>query len=175
MTRRWPVRYWEKVDVRGDNECWEWKAGKDSHGYGRLKVRGKQTGAHRLAWELANGPIPKGLEVCHHCDRPGCQNPAHLWLGTHAENMHDMMAKDRRKGRWRGSGSRVYGRGEESMHVRLTRRDVCQIRDLYATGKYRQSVLAERFGISRSHVSNLVHGKRWEWLSVDIAKSKERG
>jgi hypothetical protein len=53
------------------------------------------SGAHRIAWELTNGPIPAGLFVCHHCDTPGCVRPDHLFLGTAQENMQDASRKDR--------------------------------------------------------------------------------
>lgn len=66
-----------------------------SRGYGIMRVRGKVLKTHRIAWELANGPIPDGLSVCHSCDNPPCCNVEHLFLGTHADNMADMIAKKR--------------------------------------------------------------------------------
>jgi hypothetical protein len=68
-------------------------------GYGTLYAEGRHQGAHRLAWELANGrAIPAGLFICHRCDNPLCVNPDHLFLGTHTDNMRDMIAKGRARG-----------------------------------------------------------------------------
>jgi len=80
--------------VRMPNGCLEW-TGCTSHGYGLIGVNGNQVQAHRVAWELANGPIPAGMEVCHKCDRPPCCDPEHLFIGTHTDNMADMAAKGR--------------------------------------------------------------------------------
>ena len=78
-----------------DTGCHEWRGTLDGDGYGHLKVGGKTVKAHRLAWTLANGPIPDGLNVLHHCDNPPCCLVAHLFLGTHADNSKDKMAKGR--------------------------------------------------------------------------------
>jgi hypothetical protein len=79
----------------------------DKAGYGALSIpteppcsgylhKGKwRVLAHRLAWALVNGPIPKGHYICHRCDTPGCINPTHLFLGTPADNTHDAIAKGR--------------------------------------------------------------------------------
>jgi len=79
------------ADCTDADGCWEWKRGKSS-GYGRVRVGGKRGQvyrAHRLAYELVNGPIPDGAVVMHACDNPPCINPAHLIVGTQGENIAD--------------------------------------------------------------------------------------
>lgn len=87
--------------IRGRDEieegCWEWKRATNSMGYGVLTVNYRTAYAHRLAWEMENGPIPDGALVLHRCDNPRCVRPDHLFLGTHADNMADMTAKGRHR------------------------------------------------------------------------------
>src|SRR4051794_14535196 len=90
-------RFWSKVDIRGPEDCWPWTASKLPRGYGQIYHSGlrRPVAAQRMAWELTRGAIPPGLGVLHSCDNPPCVNPAHLWIGTDADNHADMVAKGR--------------------------------------------------------------------------------
>jgi predicted XRE-type DNA-binding protein len=149
-------RFFSKVAVGADNMCWEWLANKTHDGYGRFKVKGRRVGAHRVAYELAIGPSPEGMCVCHNCDNPSCVNPAHLFLGTQADNMADKVSKGRLR----------CGRGETQGSAKLTQAKVDEIRELYAGRQFTQSALARAFGVSQMHISDIVRGKCWKTPTI---------
>ena len=88
-------RFMEFVSVNLKNGCWEWD-GTVRTGYGRFYVNGKMQSAHRVSWEIHNGPI-NGFLVLHKCDNTSCVNPEHLFLGTQKDNVRDMWEKQRAK------------------------------------------------------------------------------
>ena len=93
------AKFWEKVDVRSPDECWNWKGALGSSGYAqfRLWIGGKRKNfsGSRVAYSYAVGPIPDRLLACHKCDNPKCVNPNHIFLGTQSDNITDMAAKKR--------------------------------------------------------------------------------
>lgn len=137
---------WTVEDHGYETPCWVAEGRRNQSGYGRnIWLDGKCYAAHRYAWVRANGPIPDGLFVLHRCDNPPCVNPGHLFLGTHADNMADMVAK---------------GRQAFHGHSSLREPDVREIRRLVAGG-VRQAKVAEMFGVARQTVGRIVLRQRW--------------
>lgn len=87
--------FWKNVDTSG--ECWHWLGRIGAYGYGILWYEGRVWIASRIAYELQIGPVPSNLLVCHHCDNPPCVRGSHLFLGTQADNMRDMVEKERNR------------------------------------------------------------------------------
>jgi len=88
-------RFWDHVDIKSQEECWEWKSSLDGKKYGQFAINQKQYRSHRISWELTCGKIPNGLCVLHKCDNSKCVNPSHLFLGTQKDNIQDMARKGR--------------------------------------------------------------------------------
>ena len=82
-------RFWDKVDKRSKDECWNWIGGINDGNYGIFVIEHKYCRAHRVSWEIANGPIPENKLILHRCDNRKCVNPNHLYCGTHSDNMYD--------------------------------------------------------------------------------------
>lgn len=103
--------------------------------------------AHRLSWRVHFGPLPDGKFVCHRCDVRLCVNPAHLFLGTHAENMADMAAK----------GRAFVRRGVTNPSAKLSEADVLAIRQ--ATGTLKLRELSAIYGVGIGHICRIQRGK----------------
>lgn len=157
MPRPIAERFWEKVDKRGPNECWPWKAAKGPSGHGQFRIGSKKDSsmrsvpAARVAYELTYGPMEEGLEACHKCDNPPCCNPSHIFPGTHKENMEDMANKGRSS------------QGERDSQAKLTADQVRQIRQLCAEGMTQENV-GKHFGITQGAVWLIVTRKRWKHI-----------
>jgi len=146
-------RFWDKVEKSDD--CWNWKGARFNHGYGQFWNGRRPVVAHRYSWELHNGPIPDGLHCLHVCDTPDCVNPSHLFLGTHQDNMTDMVNKGR---------SRSVSAGEANRHAKLTEGAVRQIRKYHAAGGCTQSWLAIVYGVGSMTINSLLHYKTWKHI-----------
>lgn len=151
------VRFWSKVSKRGPAECWLWSGAINGSGYGMILTRrdGRHfmDRAHRVSFALANGSIPPDGVILHSCDNPPCVNPAHLVLGTQAENLADMRSKGR---------ARIVG--EKNGMARLTARDVREIRRRRAAGEG-VDLLARAFGIAAAYVYQLAERRAWRHIA----------
>lgn len=148
ISKKAEKRFWSKVDVRAPGDCWEWMCGKRRGGYGGFSLNRKTVRAHRVAYELAHGPIEKGLLVRHKCDNPACCNPNHLEVGTNADNMADMVARGRSL------------KGPENPKSKLSEADVLKIRD----DPRMPREIADEYGVSGSTISRIKRGADWQHL-----------
>lgn len=148
------TRFWSKVDIRGADQCWLWKAGIfKPYGYGAFYFDGKNTHASRFAFMATNGPIPDEMTcVCHKCDNPLCCNPNHLFLGTMDDNVKDCVKK----------GRNDCPRGETHALAVLTWDKVKEIRQRYIPWVVSQYQLAKEYGVSRSQIERVVAHQDWK-------------
>jgi hypothetical protein len=168
-------RFWEFVQK--SESCWLWLGKPNGHGYGRFSIMRKVVLAHRYSWELAHGTVPAGLWVLHHCDNPPCVNPAHLWLGTHGDNMRDMVAKGRngaithpeRIARGDRGSAHLHPesrpRGENHPHATFTEAQVLDIKRRLVDGE-RRLALAAAYRVSRGAIDGIASGRTWGHLRL---------
>lgn len=148
-------RFSAKYTVK-PNGCWVWTGAKVglSFNYGKFWYKGAYDKAHRAAYKMFVGDIPKGLWVLHKCDTPECVNPNHLFLGTRIDNVADML----RKGR--GGQHKNPPRGARRKDSKLTESSVLDIRKRCASGESQGSV-AKLYNVQQSTVFKIVHRQRW--------------
>lgn len=139
-------RFWEKVAKGGADECWPWKAQR-RNGYGVFSYKGKNQPATRMAYYLSKGMFVTNRFLCHNCDNPACCNPAHLFIGTHSDNMADKARKGRQY------------RGERHHLSKLTDEKVQLIKALFS--RYTNAQIAEKFGVTRQAINSVRRGKSW--------------
>ena len=159
------TRFLEKT-ARAPSGCLEWTACLSTKGYGKIAANRKSELASRVAWELANGPIPLGMCVLHRCDNTLCCEADHLFLGSKADNYNDMVSKGRGRrshGPSHGSVTKPWSRarGENHGNSKLTDGDVREIRRRASIGETHPSI-AKDFPIERGPISSIVRRKSWK-------------
>jgi len=148
------TRFWNKIDKsRGDDSCWTWTGYCKSDGYGVIGIRGKTTECtHRVAYTLCVGTIPDGMQILHQCDNPPCCNPAHLFLGTQADNIADMVNK----------GRTVHTKGESHPLAKLTVSQVEEIRTQFTGARGEKVAFARKFNVSPCTIRDILNGSHWK-------------
>lgn len=144
-------RFWQFVSRGEADACWEWQGALTTHGYGQMSGTGRPAAAHRVSYELHNGPIPAHAMIRHSCDNRRCVNPRHLEPGDHLLNARDMMDRGRSK------------RGSKHHAARLTARIVQRCRRMRSAGTSIKS-MARAYGVTAATMSDAVHGRTWSWL-----------
>lgn len=148
-------RFWAKVDKKGEDECWEWKAGKYKFGYGEFSYNGKPESSHRISYILTHGSIPEGLFVLHRCNNPLCVNPRHLYIGTQFDNMKQKV----------NDGRCVCGHSSYWMilNSKLNWEIVNKIREEYTNDKnVTIRELSYRYNVPFGTVGGIVSNSRWK-------------
>jgi hypothetical protein len=174
-------RFRSRFNPAGQHECWPWLSYGDFDGYGLFKARRVVWKATRIAYRLATGCDPGEFNVCHHCDNPPCVNPAHLFLGTEADNAADCMRKrllntpagPRHRSRTRpesiargdGHWSRIRpdecSRGEGNGAAKFTEELVRALRGEHAAGGISISALARRHGVCHEAMRKMIRRVTW--------------
>lgn len=151
-----------------DTPCWIWNGGLTTQGYAEfwfhLPAHKQETRGHRASWIIHRGTIPGRQCVLHKCDVRACVNPEHLFLGTHLDNAHDCLRKGRGLGRpghetFRTKYCHTSSVGDDHHWAKLNSSKVRMIRSL--RGKVAQVVLAKRYGVAQSVISDAQRGKTW--------------
>ncbi len=161
LTAKQVTRFWSKIAKSEPDACWPWQ-GSGLRGYGIIRIKLSKRVythfyAHVLARYLATGEWPDGLDTCHTCDNPPCCNPAHLWLGTAADNSADMLRKGRHH-----TGPRP--KGITQWKAAFTESEVLEIRRLYAAGGITLQQLADQHDVSKHCIHCIVTRKTWKHL-----------
>jgi len=147
-------RFWKYVHKT--ETCWIWTGAKAGNGYGvtskHIDGIKRQVYAHRVSYELDNGPIPKGLYVLHSCDNPSCINPKHLYTGTQLDNMRDCLHKGRT------------AKGHYLPQSKLKEKDVVNIRSIRENTNLTYRQIGLIFNVDAQSIWNIVNRKSWKHI-----------
>ena len=143
-------RFWMRVNVKNEEECWKWLGSFSSTGYGQIVVNGKNSRTHRVSWVLHYGDIPKRLHVLHKCDNRWCVNPRHLYLGTNLDNIKDKISRGR------------HSKGTMRPMAKLTDEKVRQMRTKFLGGKHTYFEVAKDFNMSLGQTWMIINQKAWK-------------
>lgn len=167
-------RFFAKVTIRSDkggDECWEWTGAKSGSGYGQFWDGKRAAPAH---WFLLDTRPAKGKEACHHCDNKLCVRPSHIFIGTRADNMKDMVSKNRHN---TAPGCRAMLKvrrpqnGEGNHEAKLTDGDVAMVRSI-GRGYGRGVKLAKLLKVSATVISGIWSGSRWPHIKPDATAAQ---
>lgn len=174
LTEKDIARFWEKVDIRGEDECWPWMAARIGNGYGSFTIANKKRGglkvvASRISCYLAHGPCTQSWnKTLHSCDNPPCCNPAHLRWGTQQHNVDDAVERNRHVLPPKNTPGRNVGKmpvGSAVYNQSLTEAQVREIWRLHLIGGMTTSQIAMAVGAKQHTVADVARGRSWRHLS----------